>query len=307
MIAGRRHDEGGAVATTEPFGPAGWDASRSDRSRRSTRSSGRRRLLAGGSVLLLFVLAGALAPRLAPYPPDRQELAHHLEPPSLAHPLGTDRLGRDVLSRLLFGARLSLVVGGAAVACALLAGTLLGTVAGYGSRSSDEAVMRLTDVMLAFPGILLAIALAATLGPSEGTVILALGVMGWPGYARLTRAEVRSAAARESTSAAEALGATPLRIALRHLLPSAAPALLVQATFGMAGAIVAEASLSFLGLGPPPPAASWGAMLAEGRSFLVVAPHLVVAPAAALGLTVLAIQLFGDGLRARAPGGAPTG
>jgi peptide/nickel transport system permease protein len=163
--------------------------------------------------------------------------------------------------------------------------------------------MRATDVVLAFPGILLAIALAAVLGPSARNVVIALTVMGWPPYARLTRAEVRAAASRDSTRAAEALGATPLRVALRHLLPSARPALVVQATFGVAGAIVAEASLSFLGLGPPPPAPSWGAMLAEGRSFLLVAPHLVIAPAVALGVTVLAIQLLGDALRA---GRSPT-
>lgn len=256
------------------------------------------RLVAGACALLALVATALLAPVLAPYDPLRQDLAHHLEPPSRLHPLGTDRLGRDVLSRLLFGARLSLVVGAAAVTGALALGLLLGTVAGYGGRTSDELVMRVTDVLLAFPGILLAIALAAVLGPSARNVVIALTVMGWPAYARLTRAEVRAAATRESTRAAEALGATPLRVALRHLLPSARPALVVQATFGVAGAIVAEASLSFLGLGPPPPTPSWGAMLAEGRSFLLVAPHLVIAPAAALGVTVLAIQLLGDALRA---------
>ena len=255
------------------------------------------RLVFGSAVLLAIVLTASFAPLIAPHAPLRQDLAHHLEPPSRTHPLGTDRLGRDVLSRLLFGARLSLTVGAAAVTGALLLGVLLGTVAGYGGRASDELVMRTTDVLLAFPGILLAIALAAVLGPSARNVVIALTVMGWPSYARLTRAEVRAAAARDSTRAAEALGATPLRIALRHLLPSARPALVVQATFGIAGAIVAEASLSFLGLGPPPPAASWGAMLAEGRSFLLIAPHLVIAPAAALGITVLAIQLVGDALR----------
>jgi peptide/nickel transport system permease protein len=259
---------------------------------------GRARLLAGTAALVAVVIAALLAPFVAPADPFAIDLAHHLEPPSLAHPLGTDRLGRDMLSRLLYGARLSLGVGGAAVTCALAVGVALGAAAGYGGRLLDEAVMRVTDVLLAFPGILLAIALAAMLGPSERSVVVALSVMSWPAYARLTRAEVRAAAARESTLAAEALGARPVRIALRHLLPSARPALVVQATFGVAGAIVAEASLSFLGLGPPPPAPSWGAMLAEGRSFLLVAPHLVIAPALALGVTVLAIQLVGDGLRA---------
>jgi len=256
-----------------------------------------RRLVAGACLLLALVAAALLAPAIAPYDPLRQDLANHLEPPSRQHPLGTDRLGRDVLSRLLFGARLSLAVGTAAVAGALAIGLVLGTLAGYGGRATDEIVMRTTDVLLAFPGILLAIALAAALGPSARNVVIALTVMGWPPYARLTRAEVRAAASLDATRAAEALGASRLRIALRHLLPSARPALVVQATFGVAGAIVAEASLSFLGLGPPPPAASWGSMLAEGRSFVLVAPHLVIAPAMALGVTVLAIQLVGDGLR----------
>lgn len=251
----------------------------------------------GGTLLALLTTLALAAPLVAPSDPLRQDLAHHLEPPSRAHLLGTDRLGRDVLSRLIFGARLSLAVGAAAVAGALAIGVALGTAAGYGGRVVDETVMRVSDVLLAFPGILLAIALAAALGPSARNVVIALTVMGWPAYARLTRAEIRAAAARDATRAAEALGATPLRIALRHLLPAARAAIAVQATFGVAGAIVAEASLSFLGLGPPPPTPSWGAMLAEGRSFLLIAPHLVIAPAVALGVTVLAIQLVGDALR----------
>lgn len=260
------------------------------------------RAIAGGTLLVLVTALTLLAPVVAPTDPLQQDLPHQLERPSVAHPLGTDRLGRDVLSRLLYGARLSLAVGATAVAGALAIGVVVGTLAGYGGRVGDELLMRGTDVVLAFPGILLAIALAAVLGPGARNVVIALAVMGWPGYARLVRAEIRSAAARESTRAAEALGATPLRVAVKHLLPSARPAIVVQATFGVAGAIVAEASLSFLGLGPPPPTPSWGAMLAEGRSFLLIAPHLVIAPAAALGVTVLAIQLLGDGLRGEAAG-----
>ena len=261
------------------------------------------RTIVGASVLLVLATLAVCAPVVAPHDPLRQDLALHLEPPSRAHPLGTDRLGRDVLSRLLYGARLSLAVGAAAVAGALAIGIVVGTLAGYGGRLGDELLMRATDVLLAFPGILLAIALAAVLGPSARNVVIALTVMGWPAYARLVRAEIRTAAARESTRAAEALGATPLRVAVKHLWPSARAAIVVQATFGVAGAIVAEASLSFLGLGPPPPTPSWGAMLAEGRSFLLIAPHLVIAPAAALGVTVLAIQLLGDGLRGDGAGG----
>ena len=261
------------------------------------------RTIVGASVLLVLATLAVCAPVVAPHDPLRQDLALHLEPPSRAHPLGTDRLGRDVLSRLLYGARLSLAVGAAAVAGALAIGIVVGTLAGYGGRVGDELLMRATDVLLAFPGILLAIALAAVLGPSARNVVIALTVMGWPAYARLVRAEIRTAAARESTRAAEALGATPLRVAVKHLWPSARAAIVVQAAFGVAGAIVAEASLSFLGLGPPPPTPSWGAMLAEGRAFLLVAPHLVIAPAAALGVTVLAVQLLGDGLRGDGAGG----
>jgi peptide/nickel transport system permease protein len=261
------------------------------------------RAVVGGAILLVLAALAVLAPIVAPADPLRQDLAHHLKPPTRAHPLGTDRLGRDVLSRLLFGARLSLAVGAASVVGALAIGILVGTTAGYGGRAGEELLMRGTDVLLAFPGILLAIALAAALGPSARNVVIALTVMGWPAYARLVRAEIRSAAARESTRAAEALGATPLRVVVKHLLPRARAAVVVQATFGVAGAIIAEASLSFLGLGPPPPTPSWGAMLADGRSFLLVAPHLVIAPAVALGVTVLAIQLLGDGLRGDRPAG----
>ncbi len=257
----------------------------------------RRRWLELGVVLLLALCAGAaLAPRIAPAGPLRQDLSQSLASPSAAHPLGTDRLGRDVLARLLFGARLSLGVGAAAVAASLFLGTALGALAGYGGRWIDEAVLRASDVVLAFPGILLAVALAAVLGPSARNVVVALTVMGWPAYARLVRAELRAAATLDYARAAESLGASAPRIAVRHLLPAAWPSLAVQASFGMSGAIIAEAGLSFLGLGVPPPAPSWGAMLAEGRSLLVVAPRLTIAPAVAVLLTVLAINLIAEDL-----------
>ena len=185
----------------------------------------------------------------------------------------------------------------------LAVGTTLGLLAGYRGGWLDEAIGRLIDVLLAFPGLLLAIALAAVLGPSLRNVVLALSLLGWTGYARLARAEAAAVRGREFVAAAAALGAGPLRIVTRHVLPQAAPALLVQATFGLSGAILAEAGLSFLGLGVPPPRASWGTMLSEGRDFLLVAPHLLLAPGTALGLTVLALQLLGDGLVQRL--GAP--
>lgn len=261
------------------------------------RRRGQRPALAGLVGLALLALAGAAAPRLTHLDPYTTVLDERLLPPRPAHPFGQDALGRDVLARVLYGARISLGVGAAAVAFSLALGVALGALAGYGGGWVDELVGRLIDILLAFPGLLLAIALAAVLGPSVGNVVLALSVLGWTGYARLTRAEVAALGEREFVRAAHALGAHPARIVVRHLLPLAAPVLVVQATFGLAGAIVAEASLSFLGLGAPPPLPSWGSMVDEGRPFLLVAPHLTVFPGLALALTVLALQLVGDGLR----------
>ena len=252
---------------------------------------------AGGLALLALCLAGLAAPLVAPADPLATTLHERLRPPDGTHPLGRDALGRDVLSRLLHGARVSFLVGVATLAISLLIGVALGAAAGWAGGWLDEALVRLIDVFLAFPGLLLAIALAAVLGPSLTNVVLALSLLGWPGYARLARAEVAALRRREFVHAAEALGARPARIVLAHVLPLAVPTLLVQATFGMAGAIVAEASLSFLGLGVAPPTPSWGSMIAEGRTFLLVAPHVILFPGLALAATVLALQLLGDGLR----------
>ena len=243
---------------------------------------GRRGALAGATLLVALAAGGIAAPQLAPHDPYATALPDRLAPARASHPLGQDTLGRDVLARLLVGARISLAVGAAAVAISLVLGAGVGLAAGYAGGWIDEALARVIDVLLAFPGLLLAIALAA---------------LGWTGYARLARAEAAALRRREFVAAAEALGARPRRVIVRHLVPLAAPVLLVQATFGMAGAIVAEASLSFLGLGAPAPLPSWGAMIDEGRPFLLVAPHLVLAPGIALALTVLALQLLGDGLR----------
>jgi peptide/nickel transport system permease protein len=263
--------------------------------RRSVR--GRVSARSGALLLLALCLAGLVAPLVAPADPLSAALPDRLRPPSEAHLLGHDALGRDVLSRLLYGARVSFVVGVATLAISLAVGIALGAAAGWAGGWLDEALVRVIDVFLAFPGLLLAIALAAVLGPSLANVVLALSVLGWPAYARLTRAEVASLRGQEFVHAAAALGARPLRIVVAHILPLALPTLLVQATFGMAGAIVAEASLSFLGLGVAPPTPSWGSMIAEGRSFLLVAPHVTIFPGLALALTVLALQLLGDGLR----------
>lgn len=252
----------------------------------------------GAAGLGLLAIAAVLAPWLAASPLDI-DLGARLAPPSARHLLGCDALGRDVLARILHGARISIVVATAVVAVSLLVGVLLGAVAGWAGGWTDEAIGRLIDVLLAFPGLLLAIALAAILGPTLPNVVLALSVLGWTGYARLTRTGVATLRAREFVDAARALGVPPARIVVRHLLPLVAPLLLVQATFGLSAAILAEASLSFLGLGAPPPTPSWGAMLDEGRTFMLVAPHLVVAPGAALAATVTCLQLVGDGLRDR--------
>ncbi|HYV56432.1 MAG TPA: ABC transporter permease [Candidatus Nitrosopolaris sp.] len=262
-----------------------------------TRRRGTRAVRLGTAGLALLALAAIAAPLLTSAHPDVPALEERLRPPGPGHPLGQDALGRDVLARILQGARISLLVGAVTVGASVAAGLTLGAAAGYAGGWLDAVVMRSIDLLLAFPGLLLAIALAAVLGPSVRNVVLALSLLGWTGYARLVRAEVAALRRREFVHAAEALGARPCRIIARHLLPLVTPTLLVQATFGMAGAIVAESSLSFLGLGAPPPLASWGAMIDEGRGFLLVAPHLTVFPGIALAATVLTLQLLGDGLR----------
>ena len=266
---------------------------------------GRLGLRTGTLGLLLLALVAIAAPWFAG-DPLATDLDARLDPPSLTHPLGRDALGRDVLARIASGARISLAVAGTVVAISLALGVGLGALAGWAGGWTDELLARLIDVLLAFPGLLLAIALSAILGPTLPNVVLALSVLGWTGYARLTRAQVELLRARDFVHAARALGVRPSRIVVRHLLPLIAPLLLVQATFGLSGAILAEASLSFLGLGAPPPLPSWGAMLDEGRTFMLVAPHLVLAPGVALALTVTCLQLVGDGLRdaldVRAPG-----
>jgi peptide/nickel transport system permease protein len=241
----------------------------------------------------------AFAPWLSPYDPIRQNLSEDLRAPSFEHPLGQDKLGRDQLSRLIHGARVSLQVGTITVAVSLSIGVLMGALAGYFGGSVDFWIMRTVDVLLAFPGILLAIAMSAVLGPSINNVIVALSIMGWTGYARLVRAEVLGIRRREHVEAAVALGASNKRVLVRHVLPMLIAPLVVQATFGMAGAIVAEASLSFLGLGVQPPAPSWGAMVNEGRQFLLIAPHLTLYPGLAILITVLGLNFLGDGLRDR--------
>jgi peptide/nickel transport system permease protein len=254
---------------------------------------------AGLVIVLIAVLAALAGPLLSPYDPAAQELARRLEGPSLSHPFGLDELGRDILARLMQGARISLLVGLAVVSVSSTVGMLFGSIAGYFGGRIDDAISRVIDVLMAFPGILLAIALVAVLGPSLTNVVLALSVIGWVGYARLVRGQALRARELEFVQAARASGAGPSRIVFHHILPTAFPSVVVQATIGMAGAIIAEAALSFLGLGVQPPTPSWGTMLDAGRAHLFDAPHLTIFPGLAIALLVLGFNFLGDGLRDR--------
>lgn len=251
---------------------------------------------AGATLVALVLLVALLGPFLAPFDPAEQFLERRLEPPSGTHLLGLDELGRDIFSRLLHGARISVSVGLAVVVLAGLVGTALGALAGFVGGRLDHLLMRLTDVFLAFPGILLAIALVAVLGPALQHVVLALVVIGWTGYARLVRGQVLQLRELEFIQASRVTGVGGAWIVLRHVLPNVLPVLMVQASLGMAGAILAEASLSFLGLGIQPPTPSWGAMINAGRSHLLDAPHLTLVPGIAILLTVMGLNFFGDGL-----------
>ena len=250
-------------------------------------------------VVGLLVLAALLAPLVARHDPTAIDLAAALERPSGAHWLGTDVQGRDVWSRLVHGARVSLAVGIVSQVIALGLGVALGLVAGYYGRRVDDLVMRLADVTLAFPTLLLLIAMAAALSPSLPTVILTIGVVGWAGMARLVRGQVLVVRDMEYVQAERALGAGDVRIMLRHVLPNVVAPVVIAATLGVAGAIMAEAALSFLGLGVQPPTPSWGAMIADGRdlSQLRRAPWTSLFPGLAIGAAVLGFNLLGDALR----------
>ena len=249
-----------------------------------------------GVVGILAVLA-LLAPVLAPGDPLRGELAASLRPPSHTFLLGSDAQGRDVLSRVLYGARLSLAVGLISQSIALFLGLTIGLIAGFYGRWIDGVIMRVADVTLAFPSLLLLIAIAAAVKPSLPVVFIVIGIVGWAGLARIVRGQVLVGRSLEYVQAARALGASDARIITRHLLPNVIAPVIVAATLGIGGAIMAEAALSFLGLGAQPPTPSWGAMVAEGRDLLRVAPWVSIAPGVAIGLAVLGLNLVGDGLR----------
>ena len=252
-----------------------------------------------GVILTLLLLILAIAtPWIAPSDPNAQNLPARLSAPNTLHWMGTDELGRDIFSRVLYGARVSMLVGICVVVGAGILGLAIGALAGYIGGWVDGIVnIVFLNAFLSFPGILLAIAFAAFLGPGIGKVILALIVTGWAGYARLARAQILQAKEMEYVLAARSLGASPARILIRHLLPNILQPVLVQATIGMAGAILAESTLSFLGVGVLAPMASWGAMLNDARSHLFDAPHLVIFPALAIMVAVLAFNLLGNALR----------
>ena len=253
------------------------------------------------AVIALLLLLAALSPLITSW--DRvqhQDLSARLEAPETSHPMGRDQLGRDVLLRIVYGARVSMMVGLSVVAISALIGVAIGSFAGYRGGWVDRVISNfLFNVFLSFPGILLAIAMVAFLGPSIRNLIVALSIMGWVGYARLMRAQVLKVREYDYVTAARALGASDLRILVKHILPNAIQPLIVQASLGMAGMILAEAGLSFLGLGVPEPIPSWGKMIDDSREFWFTAPHLFIFPGLMIALSVLAFNFVGDGLRER--------
>jgi len=252
----------------------------------------------GVVLVVIFVIFAVIASWIAPQDPAHIDLPTRLSSPSTAHWFGTDELGRDILSRVIYGSRISMLVGSSVVAVSLALGLIIGSIAGYyGGRLDRFVNVVVMNAFLSFPGILIAIAFVAFRGPGIFNLVLALSLGGWVGYARLVRAQVLAAREREFVEAARALGASDLRVIVHHILPNIIQPVVVQAAIGMAGAILAEATMSFLGLGVPPPTASWGAMLNDGRAHLFDAPHLVIFPALAVMLAVLSFNFIGDAMR----------
>ncbi len=253
--------------------------------------------MAGGVVVILLILVALAAPHLAPYDPVHQDLASSLAGPSMQHLAGTDVHGRDIFSRIIYGTRISLRIGFLGMLLGCIVGVILGLVAGYYGGWADTIIMRLMDVQLAFPGLLVAICIIAIIGPGLENVIVAVGIFSVPLFARVTRGQVLSLKEQDFILAARMMGAQDGRIMLNHLLPNAVAPLLVLCTLRIATAILTAASLSFLGLGAQPPIPEWGAMLSDGRAYLNIAPHVATTPGLAILITVLAFNLLGDGLR----------
>ncbi len=256
-----------------------------------------RAAIVGAVIVALFVFVAGLAPVLVPFSPIQGNLGDRLQPPSPAHWLGTDELGRDILSRILFGARISLEIQIVAVLLALVIGVILGAVGGYLGGYVDNLIMRAMDVLLAFPSIFLALAIIAALGTGLFNLMLAAGIASVPQFARIVRASILSLKEREFVEAALALGSGSNRIMFRHLLPNCLAPIIVQSTLRMATVLLTASGLSFLGLGVQPPTPEWGAMLSNARSYLIVAPHVATIPGLAIMVVVVGFNLFGDGLR----------
>jgi peptide/nickel transport system permease protein len=251
----------------------------------------------GGAIVLALLLVAALAPLLAGYPPDLVMAESRLQPPSPAHPFGTDALGRDLYSRVVYGARIAVGMAFFGVGIAMAVGVILGLLAGYRGQWSDQVLSRLMEVWLAFPSLLLAIIVVARMGPSLRSTVIALGIVGVPAFFRLARASTLSARRAEYVEAAHAIGARERRILLRHILPNIAPSLIVLATMRLGTLVLAGGALSFIGLGAQPPQPEWGALLAAGRDYMDIAPWLAIFPGVCITLTVVGLNLLGDGLR----------
>jgi peptide/nickel transport system permease protein len=253
--------------------------------------------VAGSIVVLLLFAVSLLAPWIAPYDPSTIDLKHVLAPPSFGHPLGTDQLGRDVLSRMIWGARISLKVGFVATGIAMLIGTILGAASGYYGRWVDATIMRFVDIMLCFPTFFLILAVIAILEPSIWNIMIVIGLTGWMGITRLVRADFISLKERDFVSAARVIGASDFRIIFVHILPNAMASVLVATTLGIAGAILTESALSFLGIGVQPPIPSWGNILTAGKDNIDIAWWLSLYPGLAILITVLGYNLLGEGIR----------
>jgi peptide/nickel transport system permease protein len=283
-----------AATMPRPSDATGAHARRAPALRRLVR---RPAAAAGFAVVALFVVIAVAAPLIAPYDPLQTSWTAIRKAPSAAHWLGTDEIGRDVLSRVIFGARASLLAGLVSVVIALVIGVPIGMLAGYAGGATDAVISRLTDAMLACPFLILAIALAAFLGPSLTNAMIAIGISSTPVFVRLTRGQVINVKVEEYILAARAIGNSPLRVAVRHVLPNIIAPLIVQATLATAAAIIAEASLSFLGLGQQPPAPSWGSMLNTAKNYVDNAPWMAIWPGLSIFVLVLSFNLVGDGLR----------
>jgi peptide/nickel transport system permease protein len=266
---------------------------------RTRRPAWRRSPLTVAGLVLVAILAftALFAPLLAPADPLKQTLSSRLKPPSMEHWMGTDQLGRDVLSRMIYGARISLLIGLVVVVLAASVGVLVGLVAGYAGGWLDEGLMRITDVFFAFPALILAMAISGALGPSLTNAMIAIAIVSWPVYARLVRGQVLTLRQLEYVDASRSLGASPGRIMWQHILPNSMSPLLVQASFDMGAAILAAAGLSFIGFGTQPPTPEWGIMVSDGRNYIATHSWLSLYPGMAILLTVAAFNLIGDGLR----------